>query len=254
MTDGPRNLLLDIETSPTLAWVWGLFNQNISAPDQVREAGKPICWAAKWDGEKKIFFEAGDYAPDGHGDYEMIRKIHNLLDEADWVTHFNGQSFDIPHLNWEFARWGLGPPSPFRQIDLLLTARKQFRAVSNKLAFLSQELGLEGKVKHEGFALWLKVMEGDPAAWKRFRRYNIRDVTLLEEMLDIMRPWLVGSPSHASFHGDFRCPSCGGKDLVKEGYVFTNLSKFPRYHCKDCGRWSRDTRRVSGVHIATVAA
>ena len=52
-----RILLVDIETSPTSAAVWGLYGVNISI-NQIIKPGRTLCAAMKWLGEpdrKSVF-------------------------------------------------------------------------------------------------------------------------------------------------------------------------------------------------------
>ena len=44
-------LLLDIETSPVVAWVWGLRDQNVGL-NMIKEDWYVLSWAAKWLGDK----------------------------------------------------------------------------------------------------------------------------------------------------------------------------------------------------------
>ena len=48
-------LLLDIETAPNLAHVWGLWNQNVGIT-QIVTAGYTLCWSAKWLGSGEMSF------------------------------------------------------------------------------------------------------------------------------------------------------------------------------------------------------
>ena len=245
---------LDIETSPNAAHVWGLFQQNVSL-SQLMEVAEMMCFAAKWRGSKKVEFHSGRYAPDGDAS-AMVKAAHAFLDEADVVVHWNGRRFDVPHLNREFKEAGLAPPSPFKQLDLLDTVRKRFKLPSNKLAYVSEWLGLEGKVSHEGHGLWVKCLAGDAAAWRRMRTYNKRDVTLLEAIHDDLMPWLVGAPNvalHDGLEGD-RCRVCASEDLRREGYAYTKQGKFRQYQCRQCNSWSRSGRREASVDIREVAA
>ena len=119
-----------------------------------------MCWAAKWLGESDITFASVQ-----HTDSKaMLSGIHQMLDEADAVIHYNGTKFDIPTLNKEFLLHDMPPPSPYKQIDLLRTVRSTFRFTSNKLDYVTQQLKLGGKTKHEGHELWIKCMANDPAA------------------------------------------------------------------------------------------
>jgi predicted RNA-binding Zn-ribbon protein involved in translation (DUF1610 family) len=228
-------LMLDIETQPNLVWTWGLFNQNI-AINQIKQPGAILSWAAKWYGDKKIH-----YADIRDGKEEMLVGIYYLLEEADVVVHYNGTSFDIPTLNQEFLSLGWTPPAPFQQIDLLQTVRKKFRMTSNKLDYVSQYLGLGKKVKHDGFETWLGCMDGDEKSWKMMTKYNMQDVVLLEKLYNHIKPWISGHPNHALFTDaeNFVCPNCGSEHVQKRGLVHTKTLSYQRWHCQDCGTWSR---------------
>lgn len=231
-----RLLLLDIECSPNVAYVWSLFNNKYISPDMLAKPGKTISWAAKWYGDDEIMF-ASTYH---NRPYRMFNKIHSLLDKADAVVHYNGAAFDVPTLNKEFLERGMKPPAPYKEIDLLRTVRKRFKLPSNKLSYVAKHLGLEGKLEHKGFSLWEGCMKGDPESWETMREYNIRDVKLLEEVYDRLKPWI---PNHANFSahtGEHCCPNCGSTDLVRRGMYLTGNRMYQRYQCKDCGAWSRD--------------
>ena len=242
-----RILLLDIETSPNLADVWGLFNNNVSL-NQLRESTRMLCFAAKWLGEKGTQF----WSEHTHGRDMMVEAAHVLLNSADVVMHYNGKNFDVKHLNREFLQAGLTPPSPFKQVDLLLAVRKNFRFPSNKLQYVSTALGLEGKAKHEGHDLWVKCMAGDREAWKRMERYNRQDVLLLEALYEKLLPWVPSLP-HRGLYGDTGCPACGSPDLRPNGYAYTGVSRFRQVRCHDCGTYFRSNRREFGVELVQVA-
>lgn len=168
MSDKPKILFLDIETRPNLAYVWSLWKQNVGI-NQIKETGQVISFASKWLGKRKVEFFS-DYH---NGHVDMVEAAHARLEEADIVVHYNGDRFDIPHLNTEFLKAGLDAPAPFQSIDLLKTMKRRFRFASNKLDHVTQELGQAGKVKHSGFDLWLGCMRNDPKAWALMRRYNL---------------------------------------------------------------------------------
>lgn len=240
-------LALDIETRPALAYVWKVWDENIGV-DQIVDPGGVIAFAASWIGETEVEFRSDFH--DGHK--KMVKRLWKLLDEADVVLHFNGKRFDVPWVQREFVEAGLLPTSPFKQIDLLETIKRQFRFLSNKLAHVAPQLGLEGKVENEGFKLWLKCMEGDEDAWNRMREYNIRDTTLLEDAYMILRPWIKNHPSIAIENGLDACPKCGSEQLQARGWAYTRQSKFRRYQCKECGSWVRDTHRQALTKVVTV--
>lgn len=242
-------LTLDIETSPNIADVWALFNQNISI-NQIRQSSTVLSVAAKWHDETTPIF----YSDYHHGHNLMVNSVHTLLELADIVVHYNGKRFDVPHLYREFLLADLPPPAPVQQVDLFDVVKSQFNFVSNKLDYVAQQLELGGKVKHEGHTLWVKCMARDPHAWERMKEYNIGDVLLTEKLYDRLRPWIKGHP-HVGLYVDngTLCPNCGGSELTRQGYALTALSKFQRYRCNSCGAWSRGKTAVARVDLRSVA-
>ena len=241
-SNGPRTLLLDIETSPTIAYVWNLFDERIGI-DQIVQPGETISWAAKWLGDAKVAHMNKPTA----GKVQMLKGIYNLLDEADIVVHWNGVAFDIPTLNKEFIKQGWAAPAPFHEVDLLHLARKKFKFQSNKFDFILRELGLPGKIKTD-FELWRDFMAGDKKAIKQMKAYNIHDAKMLEPVYMKLRSWTNSMPAHSLFTGNFDCcPVCGSKHIQRRGYHYITLSAFQRYHCKDCGKWWRGSKALKKV-------
>jgi predicted RNA-binding Zn-ribbon protein involved in translation (DUF1610 family) len=245
-----RLLSLDLETSPHLVWDWDLHNLMVSI-DKIVATTEMMCFSAKWWDEKDVLF----YSIPKNGKDQMVREAHRLLDEADVVMHYNGKRFDIPHLNREFLELGLLPPSPYQQIDLYQAVRKQFRLASTKLQYVSKMLGLEGKVQHSGFSLWVKCMAGDPAAWREMESYNRQDVILLEQLYAILQPWIPHHPARTLIDGTAgdACPACGSSSLEKRGFAIAIQRKYQRYVCRKCGKWSRGGKSLGSVEIREVA-
>lgn len=226
-------LHIDIETAPNKVYTWGLYNQNVGL-DQIVEPGYTLCWAARWDDDAEVIFRSLHH----HGEYSMIVKAWELINEADVVVHYNGNNFDIPTLNREFVKLGLVPPEGYHQVDLLKVVRSRFRFASNKLDFVAQQLGLGAKTAHKGMQLWNQCMAGDGRAWKTMERYNKQDVRLLRKLYKKLLPWIDKHPNHALYMDTDRpvCPNCGSKHVVKVGsQVNTRTQSYDRYRCRSCG-------------------
>ncbi len=244
MAHNAKILSLDIETSPVVAHAWGLFKQNV-AINQIIERPRTMCFAAKFYDERKVHF----YSEFEHGPDVMYHAAHALLSEADIVMHYNGDRFDLPRLNTEFVLSGLTPPAPYKSIDLLKVVRRNFNFPSNKLAYIAQQLGLTGKMKHEGHELWIKCLAGDPKAWAQMKRYNVQDTKLLEELYEKLRPWISGHPNLGLYTDEVVCPNCASEDLQRRGFAYTQLGKYQRLRCKDCGTWTRGGGRLTAATI-----
>lgn len=237
-----KRLLLDIETAPNIGYIWGLWNQNIS-PNQVQATGYTMCWAAKWYGKRKIYFDSVYQS----SEEEMLHGIWDLLSEADAVIHYNGTKFDIPTLNKDFIKHGLAPPTPYKQIDLLKTVRSQFRFHSNKLDEVLKQLGMQGKVRHTGMELWIQCMAQDPKAWRLMERYNKRDVGIMEGLYEKLLPWMKHHPNMGLYVDTDRpvCPKCGSEEMIKQGTKKTTTQVYQQYQCKSCGSWMRDRANIT---------
>jgi DNA polymerase elongation subunit (family B) len=232
-------LMLDIETSPMTAHVWALKDQYIQ-PERIIDSSYVMCWAAKWHGKKEVMF---DSVYQTSKPKVMLQRIHDLISEADAVVHYNGSRFDMPILNKEFLLHHLAPPAPYKQIDLLRVVRKEFRFPSNKLDYVAQRLDLGKKTSHEGYQLWVKCMNKDPAAWKVMEKYNKQDVVLLEKVYDRLLPWIKSHPNH-NLYGGQGCPNCGSHRLQKRGFSYTTTGTFQRFQCTSCGSWSKSSKAV----------
>lgn len=237
-------LVLDIETAPNLAHVWGMWRQDIR-PDALRVPGRMICFAAKWLGSKTVLF----YSEHHDGREEMLTKAWELLNEADAVIHYNGKGFDIPWIQAELAKAGFGPPSPHKDIDLLKVVKGKFRLPFNSLAYVTRWLELETKLAHTGHKMWVDILEGTPEerarAWNLMRRYNRRDVRITERLYLRILPWIPNHPHVGAFVDTTNpvCPRCGSSHLQRRGSQLVQALVYPRFQCQTCGGWARAAGR-----------
>ena len=234
-------LIIDIETAPSLAYVWRFFKENIGAK-QVRENSFILSYAAKWFGDDEIIYN--DCRED-LDESSLILEMASLLDEADVVVAHNGKAFDIPKIKAACLVNGVPVPSPFKVVDTCLVARKQFRFESNSLEYLADVLDLEHKKlphgKFPGFTLWSECLKGNVEAWNEMEEYNVHDILVLEDLYILMRPWINNHPNAGVFAEaeDTLCPKCGSSHIHYRGYAYTNVGKFRRFRCNDCGGWGR---------------
>lgn len=241
----PRILALDLETSPNVAHVWGLWQQNVSIK-QLLESTEVICWGARWVGEDEVMFASVYH----DGKKEMLDQVWALVNEADAVMGWNSKGFDSKHLNREFLENGLMPPSPYLDLDLMLAVKAAFRFPSNKLDYVAQKLGVGAKVQHSGHELWIRCLANDPDAWAEMKLYQIQDVDLLIDLYPKLLPWIKGHPNMGLYSGELSvCPNCGSHKLTAAGFARTGASTFRKYVCEDCGKWSRDAKRWNTTNM-----
>ena len=237
-----RILLYDIETAPNLVYTWGVYEQN------VLEVVRPwyiLCFAYKWLDEPttkviSITDYEKDYKKDPENDYNVVKALHDLFNEADIVIAHNGNAFDQKKVSSRFLIHGFDQPTDYKQIDTLKEARKHFRFDSNRLNDLGKQLGLGEKVQTGGFQLWKGCMEGDQAAWNKMKKYNKQDVVLLEKIYKVLRPWIANHPNVSFLAGEVDgCPKCGSKNLQKRGVRRNKTTSYQRYQCQSCHGYCR---------------
>ena len=239
----PKILIFDIETSPIISHVWGLWDNNVGL-NQIQTDWHVLSWAAKWMGEKEVFYCDQRGVPDITDDNDLLDGIWHLLNEADIVVTQNGKAFDIKKLNARFILNGYLPPSEFRHLDTKKMASKYFGFTSNKLEYLTGKLCTKyKKLKHkkfEGHALWVECLKDNPAAWKEMEKYNKHDVLATEELFTHLRPWASDISLHTYEADQEHVCDCGCDDFVKNGFYYTTVGKYQKHRCQECGAEYRD--------------
>lgn len=232
-------LMIDIETMAMLVYAWSLFKTTIPI-QMIEEPARMICFAAKFYGEKKKHF----YSEHHHSKEEMLSELWELIDKADVVMHFNGTRFDMRHINREFLLANMPPPSPYTNLDLLKEYRKHFLFPSNKLDYLAGEVLGEHKLSHSGWKLWKACASGCPKSWATMKRYNLKDVDLLEPMYEAVFPWL-SNPTNIVLYTDPltdkpTCPRCNHTPVHKnKDQYIKGVGTYILYRCPQCKGYSR---------------
>lgn len=211
-------------------------------PDQIIEDGGLLCICFKFSDEKEYQF----YSDWTHSKEEMLIATRQAILEADAVITYNGDRYDLPKIQGELLRHGLEPMPPVTSIDLIKTIKKM-GFFMNRLAFIGPFLGIGGKVKHEGFALWKAVDEGNEVARRKMERYCIQDVRLLVKLYNKVKPFIRTHP-HLGFTKPGACPVCGSIHVQRRGTTRTRHFVTQRLACQGCGHWFQGTRsKINGL-------
>ena len=235
-----RIFTFDIETTPNAGWFWSLFpkvlgDHMITAPTRV------LCWAGKFLGEKEVYFGQGT---------ESLQQLADCLNSADAYITFNGDKFDVRHVRREMLELGIPPLRPAPNIDLYKVVKSQFNFPSNRLDYVAYRLLGIRKVDTGGFALWPACMEGDEKAWRKMKRYNVRDVRITERLYKHLRPWIVNHPYGGDVEiddedTDYVC-SCGSHSVRRDRPRRTRCYAVRMLQCNSCGSWFEGRRRRVG--------
>ena len=185
----PKMLILDIETKPAIAYVWRLFKENIPN-DRLKEPHGILCVGCKWVGEDEVMM----FSDWEHGQRGMLENVLELLNEANAIITYNGKKFDMQHLMSAFIENELPAPAPVTHIDLFQFVRNNTKFISKKLDYVAQRLGVGQKVKHQGFSLWIEVMNGDRDAQQKMEEYCKGDVVLTERVYEKLKGYIPNHP------------------------------------------------------------
>ena len=231
---------MDLETAPNLGSFFELYKEgNILWTFQHWYI---LCFAWKWLGEKETHIVAlpdfRGYKNDKINDEKLIKELWKLFDQAEIIIAQNGDAFDIKKANARFIKWGLEPPTPYKTIDTLKIARRNFKFDSNRLDDLGDYLNIGRKIRTEK-GLWKDCMEGDLKAWKFMKEYCVNDVILLEKVYFKLRAWEKNGPNMNMVLGTiFSCPKCGSEHTNRRGYHTNKTAVYERWACLNCGSWS----------------
>jgi RNase_H superfamily len=239
-------LLMDLETFPNQAFVWGKYDQNV-----IRFMQQTcICtFVAKWLGEKRVIAKSlphyAGYLPGSYDDKALVHDLWKLFDEADVLVAHNGIDFDVKVANARFLKHGFGPPSPFKTICTKREMKKVARVNSNRLDDLGEYFNFGRKIKTD-FDLWQGCIEGQMKSWRTMLRYNVKDVILLEKLYLRLRPWMKTHPNAGI---DAACPKCGSKKIQWRGLGMSSTTHYRKFQCQSCNGWGRAVRSEKRTNV-----
>jgi len=234
-----KKLFFDIEVSRDIVGGYGS-KWDFKVVKTIRHQ-ELMCFAYKWEGDKNITYVSRNH----DGGYDgLVDKLWNLLNEADIVVAHNGNKFDNKMANRFFIKEGRGPVSPYKSVDTLQVARREFKFQSNSLNDLCEYLDIGSKRK-----ITYADIEDDflnnptPKIERLMELYNRQDIVLLEKLYNKFLPFIRNHPNV----GDILqingiCPKCGSDKLEKRGFNMRRNGKVQRYQCRKCGCWTNESK------------
>jgi hypothetical protein len=247
----PRILTFDLERLPGRVEldIWHPRDaQRITyiAPDRWSELPRTICASWKWKHENRVHFTAAWEDP--ADPFLVARTLWQLLDEADIAVTFNGRAADLKWLRQDWAVDGLPLPTPWRDVDLFLIARRHFAFESRSLRHLCERLGLPNKAGHYEADTARAAMDGDEKAQRRLAKYSRQDSRITEAVFDRLLPYVTGiNLGLLGTDGARVCTNCGSENLEPAGWAMTAVTRYPSYRCSDCQTLMRGKHRSAAV-------
>ena len=213
--NGPRVLVIDIETLPCLFYAWGTGKQHLGI-DALHTDWSLASIACKWLGIDGMFYADNRFHADPRDDAEQIECLHAILSSADMIIAHNGAKFDLPKIKARMAIRDYAPLPPLKVIDTYQLQAKAFGFTSQKLVYVSGFASDDHKDEHKKFPgreLWTQCLAHNPEAWEEMQHYNCIDVIATEQMYLKLRGWYVNQPNFGPYVGSERS-ACYEKTLA----------------------------------------
>lgn len=195
---------------------------------------KIICIGYKFEGDKTV----KSVQWEGMDDKKLLESFIPILESSSEVVGHNSSRFDLPWIRTRAAYHKL-PISPYlTEVDTLRMARRAFKFNSNKLSYISEFLGVGGKLKTD-FNLWREVMLGDEKALARMVRYCKNDVAITEKVYQALEAYGPYRTHVGVLSGGEKrdCVRCASKNTQKRGQrVSASGIRSQLMSCNECGR------------------
>ncbi len=212
------------------------------------------------------------------GQRGLIEAFDKIAETADLVVGKNSDRFDVKMINGIRALEGIpgNPTWSLSSDDLEKQMRKYFRLPSQSLDYISNQLGLGGKIQmsmshwvHIDEYMTLLSLQNDGmddisldivsqhlfkksaciALQEGLRAFNYMCYYGKKDTADTRKLWkLLSSHFDSKFNcgkwsGGMGCKhaDCGSNDLYKNGTRMLSSIKYQLYNCRTCGRYAGRT-------------
>lgn len=182
----------------------------------------------------------------------MLVDISKRMLSADvWLTHY-GTWYDLVFINSRLLYHNMPvlPPS-YPHIDTWKIARNRLKLRNNRLATIQEFLNLPSEKNAIKPEQWIRALGGHKASMDYIVEHNRRDVLVLEEAYNRLRPLILDHPNKGLIDGRGGCTVCGSEKLQKRGWHITRTRKYQRFQCQSCGAWSKGTKPIKAMLAST---
>lgn len=183
------------------------------------------------------------FKKDHRDDYEVVKKLHEVLSSADLLIGHNLDAFDVKKINAKFSIYGLEAIDMPPTVDTLKANKKYRKSSSNSLAHLAREFKVEQKIDLPSSVMWA-ADDGDEKALKKLVNYNKGDIRTGAKVYFKMQPYIKNHPSISRILGSQKslvegdithCGTCGSSNIFRNGTRKTKTATYQRWMCRDCG-------------------
>ncbi len=238
-----KTLFYDIETKPLQAWLWSPGKQYVGHKQLVKDHSRYgiICVTYCWNDGKPA--QCIDWGYEEQNTDKLVKEFDEILKSADHVIGKNNKRFDDKMMNAARMFAGLpGMPDWVRYTDdLEQQMRRYFRLPSQSLDYISDQLGLGGKIKME-MQDWIDIVEKNANGEKslaKMIKYGKKDVVDTRTLWNKLSQHFEPKFNVAAFVGiKNACKNCASTDVHKNGTKVSGGTKYQTYACRTCLRYA----------------
>lgn len=246
MANKPKILFYDIETSPLLAYVWGCGEQYVRHQQLHKERNMwgVICVTYCWnDGKPAQEINWGYHEQDTA---KVIAEFDEIIKQADHTIGKNSDRFDTKMLNANRMLAGLpGMPEWTKYTDdLEKQMRRYFRLPSQSLDYISDQLGLGGKIKME-MQDWIDIVEQNKNGEKslaKMIKYGKKDVVDTRKLWNMLIEHFDPKFNMGTFNNSSvpmcKHADCGSTNIKRNGTRVAAKTLYQMWVCTKCGRYA----------------
>lgn len=246
LTKKAKILFYDIETSPLKAWVWGTGEQYVRHQqlDKNHRMWGIICVTYCFNDGKPA--KVIDWGYNEQDTAKVVAEFDEIIKSADHTIGKNSDRFDTKMINACRMFAGLpGMPEWTKYTDdLEKQMRRYFRLPSQSLDYISDMLGLGGKIKME-MQDWVDIVEKNDNGLKSFNKmlkYGKKDVEDTRLLWDKLSQHFDPKFNCAAFVGErLACKHCGSTNLKPNGSRVSGQTVYKQYICCDCFKYAGRT-------------
>lgn len=273
MSKKPSILIYDIETKLNRSWHFGCGEQVMRHTQLIPgfNSWGIICITYCWNDGSPV--KCIKWTPGG-GIKAIIEEFDALVKQADFTIGKNSDRFDTKMINAQRMLAGLpGLPEWTKYTDdLEKQMRRYFKLPSQSLDYISNQLGLGGKIKMEfndwvAIDLWMEIQEiihlsdetnaamkvieimcqhnykqsmeeilkNGKKAMDKMCKYGMKDTRDTRTLWNKLSQHFETKINMATITNEkLACRACGSKDLMANGTRWSGKFQWRQYRCKTC--------------------
>lgn len=239
-------LILDVERLPGISkqywWDRGDLKNRYIHYETIERQPRTTIVCAKWYDSDEII-QLAEWDPGGRK--KFLRKVHNLMSQADIIVGHNIDNADLPWLAGDLhIEAGLPPLPPIKSVDTLKILRRQFKsgAPFKSLDAFCQIIGIPAKTdKYDREAMERAVIGKSVEDRERLVAYCAGDVIATQGLYDWLRPFIANHPALRVDGKDSMtvCHRCGHDTKPVPRRFVANVLTYSMRRCTECGGYSR---------------